>query len=276
MSRIQGFDGQHLANAAWGFAHLQAMDPTLLAAISQRLASLDDSDLTSQSCCDLHWALGILQADDRILHSLRNHACPTLDDLVGALRDVGDTVHALVRYQQTAFDHQVLNLREFTKEIMARFEMPRATEAFGLRAKRALEIRYGVLQPWRVFAYLEYAAAPEGSTDPVSEWSGQLLYESGGQGGPQSQLQAIRLPLSGRVKRELCAEFQAFSELTRILSDSAVAPSQLVGVVSLFTTISPCLSCLAALRQFQRRFPDLGLELLELPELQNRSHSTST
>jgi len=247
------------------------MDTTLLAATCQRLGSLvDDADLTSQSCADLHWALGILQADDRLLHSLRNHAGRAVDGLAGALRDVGDTADALVRYQRMAFDHQVLNLREFTKEIMVRFEMPRATQAFGLRAKRALEMRYGVLQPWRVFAYLEYAAAPEGSTDPVCEWSGQLLYESGGQGGPQSQLQAIRLPLSGRVNRELCAEFQALSELTRIISGSPAAPSQLVGVVSVFTTISPCLSCLAALRQFQRRFPDLGLELLELPELESR------
>eukprot|EP00439_Symbiodinium_sp_Y106_P047060 s4998_g6.t1 len=141
VSRIQSFDGQHLANTAWGLAHLHAMDTTLLAATCQRLGSLvDDADLTSQSCADLHWALGILQADDRLLHSLRNHA-----------GDVGDTADALARYQRMAFDHQ---------------EMPRATQAFGLRAKRALEMRYGVLQPWRVFAYLEYAAAPEGSTDP--------------------------------------------------------------------------------------------------------------
>ena len=64
MSRIQGFDGQHLANAAWGFAHLQAMDPTLLAAtcdlgIVEKILVLQWS--CHCLCFGLHFGVSVLQ-----------------------------------------------------------------------------------------------------------------------------------------------------------------------------------------------------------------------
>merc|ERR1712032_1215559 len=135
----------------------------------------------------------------------------------------------------------------------------------------------------RVFGYAEYdvmAHQCHGGLAPHVE--GHLFSECGFRGlrcsaattrsgdglaGQQSGLiQAFTLPNSSHVDRTLCAEYQILDELCGVLA--TVSPhgrrEDIVGVVYLFTTTSPCLSCLGAIRQFQLLFPEVSLEASEL------------
>mmetsp|Transcript_71096 Transcript_71096/g.161491 ORF Transcript_71096/g.161491 Transcript_71096/m.161491 type:complete len:215 (-) Transcript_71096:60-704(-) len=129
----------------------------------------------------------------------------------------------------------------------------------------------------RVFAYAEYTVVSVGGCGPQAE--GRLFRESGlargaGAGQPQgggqcrqAWLRPFRLPTSGHVDRSLCAEFQVLNELCSILAPEGGARDPrpaVAGVVDIFTTASPCMSCLGAIRQFQLLFPEVSVAACEL------------
>mmetsp|Transcript_89235 Transcript_89235/g.277444 ORF Transcript_89235/g.277444 Transcript_89235/m.277444 type:complete len:179 (-) Transcript_89235:75-611(-) len=131
----------------------------------------------------------------------------------------------------------------------------------------------GAFEAARVFSYAEYCVVDAAGGGRRIE--GRLLHECGWRpsaGGPRPPrlaapwLRAFRLPLGGHVDRELCAEFQLLQELCGILAPEGRPPEhqpEVVGSVSLFTTISPCMSCIGAIRQFQLLFPEVAIEMGE-------------
>jgi len=78
-------------------------------------------------------------------------------------------------------------------------------------------------------------------------------------------LPAFKLPNSRHVDRRLCAEFQVLQELCQVFVPSgeptiAQPPwPEVVGVVALLTSVSPCMSCIGAIRHFQLLFPEVEI-----------------
>lgn len=116
-------------------------------------------------------------------------------------------------------------------------------EAFGLAHKR-------------VFGYAEWdLRLPSG--EPVR---GGILRENGirvGHADPPAWLRSFPTPLNSLIGRDLCGEFQLLAGVGSLL-DSA-PPGRLEGELHLFTSSTPCSSCVAAVRQFQQRFAGVRL-----------------
>lgn len=234
-----------------------------------------------------------------------NHGCPSVgtlallvDGLDSALRSLLEVIPSSLldqdwaRYEETVRKMQVVNFRrDATKRLLEAMGVKTAPDDFGRRAisrirslaeggERPLGLGGAGVDTTRVFGYLEFAAHLEGSTESGSNASddptiGYLFRESGRRGpvAAPSALRAIRLPNSGHVDRTLCAEFQLLADLCATLSpkDNPATGrrpnNDVVGAVSLFTTCSPCMSCLGAIRQFQILFPEVEVEAIELDDL---------
>lgn len=134
----------------------------------------------------------------------------------------------------------------------------------------------------RVFSYAEFSVKlhilPE-LHHPADPGDGQHLdgcmFKESGFGGcaPRRYLRAFCLPTSSNVERSLCAEFQVLDALACHFagkvndvpklkgSEGTVVP---VGIVYLFISTSPCLSCIGAIRHFQLLFPEVAVEMSEL------------
>ena len=75
----------------------------------------------------------------------------------------------------------------------------------------------------------------------------------------------VHLPVAAGVDRSLCGEFQLLARLCdQVLhkTGGVLPPTETVtGTIHLFVTATPCLSCVAALCQFHRLFPELQLKV---------------
>lgn len=205
------------------------------------------------------------------------------DDLAAALPST------LVRtdwymYENLVRELQVINLRsEATRHLLDSIGVGKAPQEFTRRALFRLEqfanagappvgLLGAGIDTTRAFAYAEYDVVQmEGSS---LQLDGHVCRESGLRGSTAAGraspwLHSFRLPNSSHVERSLCAEFQILRELCCIFVPGSVAegcsrPHQsLVGVLILYTSTSPCLSCLGAIRQFQLLFPEIALETSE-------------
>ena len=90
---------------------------------------------------------------------------------------------------------------------------------------------------------------------------------SGGAEGfrPHRWITPVHLPVAAGVDRSLCGEFQLLARLCDQLlhkTHGVLPPTETVtGTIHLFVTATPCLSCVAALCQFHRLFPELQLKV---------------
>ncbi|CAE6956541.1 unnamed protein product [Symbiodinium natans] len=199
VSRIQGFDGQQPANTAWGLAHVLVLQAALRDAACQQLSGLlGSSDLTAQSCADLHWALGVLQADDNLRESLRSHGRPALEDLASSLRDVGLSAASTAQYQQTAFKHQVLNMRAFTGE------RPRPLHT-GSRSSSPSSASQGLPRP--------------SACEPGGRWRAASGVSSLGESSP-----TWSTPQPRRVSLTHCASGAGRSSTSRVCKETVACP----------------------------------------------------
>merc|ERR1712232_382113 len=101
-----------------------------------------------------------------------------------------------------------------------------------------------------------------------------LQYGSSRKRNASIRLHAFKLPNSQHVDRSLCAEFQLLNQLCHVLlPDSSKLEPQpsYVGIVALFTTTSPCMSCIGVIRQFQLIFPEIRLETSERNDIDTDS-----
>lgn len=103
-----------------------------------------------------------------------------------------------------------------------------------------------------------WVALPE---DAASAAAGEAWWEQ------RSPLRAFPLAVNSRVDRSACAEFRLLSRLAAHLLAVAAPVAVLAvgglpalgGEAQLFASRMPCLSCLAAMRQFQLLFPAVTL-----------------
>mmetsp|Transcript_70009 Transcript_70009/g.204869 ORF Transcript_70009/g.204869 Transcript_70009/m.204869 type:complete len:237 (+) Transcript_70009:102-812(+) len=184
------------------------------------------------------------------------------------------------RFQEAVRRAQVINVRfEATWHLLKAMDIGEASLEFTRHAdlevrkhcqnvERPLVIGSAGIDLSRVFSYAEYCVKDAAGGGHIE---GCLFYECGWspqvnrRPAPETAmplLQAFRLPLSGHVDRRLCAEFQLLSDLCGILSPGNCRSEphpEVVGVISLFTTMTPCMSCIAAIRQFQLLFPEVGI-----------------
>lgn len=123
----------------------------------------------------------------------------------------------------------------------------------------------------RVFSYAEYNLKVGSSGPPLA---GSFVRENGrkergGQDKVQTcPLRALSSPISGLVDRSLCSEFQLLDAVMEVLSLSGgggVAGDRrghsVQGVVRLFVSTAPCVSCIWVLRQFQLLLPQAAVEV---------------
>lgn len=188
---------------------------------------------------------------------------------------------------------QVVNVRSaVSRRLLAASGVGRAPESFGQRAvsrirslvdegERPVGPGGAGVDTTRVFGYAEYdvvlvGAAPTGARPAQAPHvSGHLFCECGYHPSAtvaqrRPWLHAFQLPNSSHVDRTLCAEFQILAELCSILAPEGgdhVPRATAVGVLSLFTTTSPCMSCLGAIRQFQLLFPEVAVEASECDDV---------
>lgn len=191
-----------------------------------------------------------------------------------------------LRFQEAVRKAQVLNLHsEAARRLLNAMGIGRAPVEFARQAdvqirkhcdhaEHPVELGAAGIGMARVFSYAEYCIVDAAGGGRRAE--GRLLRESGLSPEVNGRrprrpaapwLQAFRLPLSGHVDRWLCAEFQLLEELCGILVPGDCQPTthpEVVGVVSLFTTTTPCMSCIGAVRQFQLLFPEVAIEMTEL------------
>jgi len=245
------------------------------------------NDLRTQSLADLTWT--------RLQHSEVGFGAASLlgdrlkeaVDLLSSALPASLEPQAWLGYERTVRQLQVLNLRPAaTRQFLDTMGVGRAPGEFSSRAVRCIRslagegarpvipgIGRGVVDTTRVFAYAEYSIAPIGGPGPAMD--GCLSRESGLHGSTMAQLaslgesiapwlRAFSLPNSSHVDRARCAEFQVLVELCRLFVTEATMPKpqpSVVGVLLVFTTTSPCLSCLGVIRQFQLLFPEVLLEV---------------
>mmetsp|Transcript_75244 Transcript_75244/g.243294 ORF Transcript_75244/g.243294 Transcript_75244/m.243294 type:complete len:235 (-) Transcript_75244:65-769(-) len=215
-----------------------------------------------------------------------------VDLLIEAIPNSLDRAERL-HFQEAVHRAQVINLRSAAaRQLLSAAGLGRAPVEFGCRAVASIrgiveggECPVGLggagIDTARVFSYAEYSVVAVGGAGPQAE--GQLFRESGHthreerpprrakvEAPAAAWLQALRLPNSQHVDRRLCAEFQVLSELCNIFAPEGGKPAPrptVVGVVALFTTTSPCMSCLCAIRQFQLLFPEVAIEISELDDV---------
>lgn len=209
-----------------------------------------------------------------------------VDSLVAALPAALDE-EALMRYERKVWELKVFNIRpRATRHLLDAIGAGRAPGEFSSRALRCIRALGGdhcLVGPGgagvntsRVFAYAEYDVVAIGPAGLRAD--GSLCRESGLRGSSPSfscepsaasssgRLRAFRLPYSGHVDRRLCAEFQILAELCDTFAprSDVISPHTSVGILLLFTSTSPCTSCLCALRQFMLLFPEIAVEVSEL------------
>merc|ERR1712137_804777 len=87
---------------------------------------------------------------------------------------------------------------------------------------------------------------------------GTLLRENGirvGYAPPPAWMRSFPTPINSMIGRDLCGEFQLLAGVGYLLDAAEV--DRLSGTICLFSSATPCTSCLSAMRQFQVRFPDI-------------------
>mmetsp|Transcript_127655 Transcript_127655/g.355265 ORF Transcript_127655/g.355265 Transcript_127655/m.355265 type:complete len:191 (+) Transcript_127655:252-824(+) len=150
-----------------------------------------------------------------------------------------------------------------SQALLARLGIAEADASFVQRAQHRIEqllaevdVRkdtFGLAHK-RVLCYAEWDLTLS-SGEPLR---GALLRENGirvGHTPPPAWLRSFATPINSLIGRDLCGEFQLVTGIGLVLD--AAPPGQPHGTVQLYSTSTPCTSCVAVFRQFQLRFPSL-------------------
>jgi len=145
--------------------------------------------------------------------------------------------------------------------LLARMGVLEASMAFVQRAQHRIEqlltevdVRKDTfgLSHKRVLCYAEWDVVLS-SGEPLR---GTLLRENGirvGHVSPPPWLRSFATPINSLIGRDLCGEFQLVTGVGLVLD--AAPPGSVNGSIELFSSSTPCTSCVTVFRQFQLRFP---------------------
>jgi len=152
-----------------------------------------------------------------------------------------------------------------TRAVFNRMGIREATAAFIQRANHRVQqvldegdIRkdtFGLAHK-RVLCYAEWDLMLETG----ESIRGALLRENGirvGHVAPPAWLRSFPTPINYLIGRDLCGEFQLVTGIGLILD--AAPPGRLEGTMMIYSSATPCVSCVAVMRQFQQRFPTLQM-----------------
>mmetsp|Transcript_146364 Transcript_146364/g.407739 ORF Transcript_146364/g.407739 Transcript_146364/m.407739 type:complete len:382 (-) Transcript_146364:139-1284(-) len=287
LSKISEFAPQGLATTAWAYSSLGITDATLLEAISAEVRR-KLSEIEAQS-------LGIL-ADAKLAcrEEVERTLQPLAERLVQHLPSTLDA-SAAAAFAQFVRDLRVDNFGAWgTRYVFRRMNFPEPPPDFHERAARRIfqsasaygEERRGrevanalsgtALVHRRVFSYAEYDIRIGGSRQPLV---GSLTRENGRRDRPPGAqdegarrdraipcpqpLRSLASPISGLVDRSLCSEFQLLNAIMDLMwQDSGTTTAESSqGLVRLFVSTAPCISCIWALRQFQLLVPWARIEV---------------
>mmetsp|Transcript_123984 Transcript_123984/g.239082 ORF Transcript_123984/g.239082 Transcript_123984/m.239082 type:complete len:482 (+) Transcript_123984:272-1717(+) len=285
MAKSTGIKALQLGNMAWAVAHMHYNHQPLLASISasaltklsefdvQGVAALHDSGLVVETGSLLTAAAAKIEASfpdstagwwSAPAGLLMVHGC----DNIGArgaqqLLSTWDVEGADLDFIDRA--HGAANVAGF-----AEGDIPESAGVSNANLWAFLECE--LTQPLPLSCAWVSASGRDGevSLDEVSESSG-TLGESISEGpvleaeGHQPLLRAFRLPIRKAVDRAHCAEFKLLHRLASSLAEERAEPlieegsTGASGRVQIYVPRAPCLSCLAAMRQFQLLFPGVQL-----------------
>lgn len=292
---IDEFVTQDLSNTAWACATLLFVHKTLLDSISkQSIPKL--SEFERQELSNTAWAFSKLTGDNRqLMEALAQEVRRRLDLFdPQALANLSDSIpefaEELLRRLAPHLDHFAAGMPDTlagwsggafpdllysvgvdnfgaagSQALLARLGVPECPADFAGRAQRRIEQQlqevdvrrdtFGLAHK-RVLCYAEWDLMLS-SGEPIR---GTLLRENGirvGHTPPPAWLRSFSTPINGMIGRDLCGEFQLVTGIGLILD--AAPPGQLRGSVQLFSSSTPCTSCVAVIRQFQLRFPGLSI-----------------
>jgi len=284
MERIAEFEPQHLANFAWACALLEYANGQLMDAISSQARS-KIFEFAHLNLANTAWAFATLEvSDQQLMSAIADAAAQKLSEMdaqgAAAMIDAGIRSKELERFLHGALDgflevlpttpetwqsaHPTLLSKSVvadnvglcgTSKLLHAWKIQTADAAFVQRAEEAADVSSD-----SAWAFLEWRSdeAPEGGsavcmTGPSSE----VPSEADSWWQEESVLRAFPLAVRRSVERAACAEFRLLSRLAAELEGSSTRDVNLE--VWLFASKTPCLSCLAAMRQFQILFPRASL-----------------
>jgi len=256
--KLNAFERQELSNTAWAFATLGLQNVPLMNALSsevRRRIELFDA----QALANLADALPDCAED------LKQRLQPSLEALVAGMPGT------LEGWRAGRF-FEVLNQicadnfgAAGTQLLLEKMGVPFPAANFVLRGQHRvaqllaetdmrLEV-YGLAHK-RVLCYGEWdLVLPSGE-----RVHGATLRENGirvGHVPAPAWLRSHATPINSMIGRDLCGEFQLITGIGLIID--AAPPGRLEGSVHLFSTSTPCVSCVGALRQLQLRLPGVNL-----------------
>jgi len=130
---------------------------------------------------------------------------------------------------------------------------------------------------FKVLAYAEYSLV---RPRPLT---GSLLRENGLKnpgGGRPRWLRPSRLPINSFVDRELCAEFQVLEATCEAIAGAVRAGdvssrAEVSGIFQLLVSGACCISCVAAVHQFQLLWPGLSIAVGIAPRVGKKMSTTA-
>lgn len=256
IAKISAFGRQELSNTAWAFAKLKGMDRHLMDALSREVrARLDLFD--GQALANLSDSVAGCAGE------LGLRLAPTLDFFVAnmprSLDGWSGSAFVEVLHRVGVDNFGILG----TRSVLQRMGVPEAPTDFVQRALRRIEQAhaevdmrketYGLIHK-RVLCYGEWdLILPDG--EPMR---GSMLRENGirvGHNPPPAWLRSFATPINFMIGRDLCGEFQLVTGIGLFVD--AAMPGRVTGAVSLLSSSTPCVSCVAVVRQLQQRYPGL-------------------
>jgi len=256
--KLAEFERQELSNTAWAFAKFEWPDRNLSTAIAEEAKAridLFDAQALSNLCDSIpHCAQELFQ---RLL--------PTIEEFVGGMPEsldgwrggsFADVLHRIMVDNFGAMGTQVVLARLGLQDAGSDF-IAKAQHRIGLALAEVDARKEGFgLSHKRVLCFAEWDLGhPSGE-----QLRGTLLMENGirvGHVSPPAWLRSHATPINHIIGRDLCGEFQLLTGVGLILD--AAPPGRLVGTLLMYVSSTPCVSCVAAIRQFQQRYPGLTL-----------------
>eukprot|EP00440_Ansanella_granifera_P019982 gb/GFBE01021713.1/.p1 GENE.gb/GFBE01021713.1/~~gb/GFBE01021713.1/.p1 ORF type:complete len:552 (+),score=93.88 gb/GFBE01021713.1/:1-1656(+) len=261
VSKASEFAHMELSNTAWAFAALSFVDEHLLETVASAAGSKIDA-------MDAQAVAAMIDAGVKS-EALEHFFDDALDGFLQALPDTADGWQSadskLLATAAVADNFGVSG----TSKVLQAWSLSAADSTFHRRAAEAAawemasDSRLLADASDGAWAFLEWEvgespSSRQGSAVCVTGHSFAQPTESESWWAEESPIRAFQLAVRGNVQRAACAEFRLLARLAAELQQErqeGTSDAETRLQVRLFASKTPCLSCLAAMRQFQLLFP---------------------